>query len=195
MTTWEGEKRVGEKCQAERREALKLTAWCDIDVVCSSGSLQSVQSGQTWSNWLKIHLRGLDEWSWCKKQGGSLPGGIEEVEPGQVFHIRYQLKWGWAAPQLPGEHQDLCMGHSGSNSNCTSRFFPLLNIFFLDSHNPWVFHCHSYCSNCYDLFCFFNRATFPFVSGLLHMLFHLLKTLFLLLSDSLTPINSFKVSA
>lgn len=131
MTTWEGERRVGEKCQAERREAHKLTAWCGMNVVCSSGSLQCVQSGQTWSNWLKIHFRGLDEWSCCKKQGGSLPGGIEEVEPGQVFHIRYQLKWGWAAPQLPREHQDLCIGHSCSNSNCTSRFFPLLNIFFL----------------------------------------------------------------
>lgn len=87
-----------------------------------------------------------------------------------------------------------CSKISRLDSNCTSRFFFLLKIFLLGNHNPRVVRCHSHCSSCTDLLWFFKHTTCPFVSGLLHMLLHWLRTLFLLLSDLITFVNSFKVS-
>lgn len=143
------EGQLGEKCQAESREARQPTH--GLRAVARSCFFLRVHR-------LKPHLGGPDEGSCCKEQGGSPPSGSGEVRPGESLTSGVSWSGDDLCCCLGGEpafaHQPLRRVHaakSAVDSNCTSRFFSLWKIFLLDDHNPRI-DCHSCCSNCPDLF-------------------------------------------
>lgn len=142
----------------------------------------SVQSGHTWSNWLKTHLRGLDECSCARSREEAYALGLKRWTQGSVpYQVAVEVGINCTCPTWSASicaratGKSSCTRISRVDSNCTSRFFRLLKLVLLGNRSPEMFHYHSCCSNCIDLFKFLKYTTPPFVSGLLCMLFHLLR--------------------